>query len=155
MSEPKKTSVKLKAAAVVVGTGLCALAFAGCSSGSSSSGSGGDSGGGSTPSASATTLPSDWPSDVPTPSGLTLVSAIHLTSPNTFNASWKGVADAASVTKEMNEKFQAAGWKTDMPFGDGTNGEIVVFTKDGAKTQLTIVNQGGEVAVNEGVVPAS
>ncbi len=139
--------------AIVAGVGIAGLCLTlgACGGGTTISTSGGGNG---TP--NTATLPADWPSNVPTPTGLTLKSAVALNieSGRTWNASWAGPGDAGAVNTEMRSKFTANGWTTTNSLGEGTSsGGISTWQSGNLTTQLTVVKQeNGDVAVNEGVV---
>lgn len=140
-------------AIAVLSTGML---LAGCASGVSVS-SGGDpanpsfkvSGpGGSIEGGS--TLPTDWPSDVPTPTQIPLKQAVSINLGMT--AIFQGPGDIQAIQADLASRFAANGFTTSSSFGVGSaEGGIAVYEKGGTKVQVTAAVEGGNAVISEGV----
>lgn len=96
------------------------------------------------------TLPADWPADIPTPTGLTLVNAIKIDAPEgpTWSGTWKGSGDPGQVYDEIAQELTANGFTDDGGLGGNGEGGITTFTKGGVRLQLTVLLENGEVVAN-------
>lgn len=98
------------------------------------------------------TLPADWPSDIPTPTGLTLVNAIKIDAPEgpTWSGTWQGGGDAGQVYDEIAADLTANGFTDEGGLGGTGSGEggITTFTKGGVRLQLTVMVENGQVVAN-------
>lgn len=105
----------------------------------------------------ATTLPADWPSDVPVPTQLKLKAAAGFDTQagKTMTAGYEGKANVSEVHRDLTDRFKAAGFKADASFGDGSAGGISVWKKGDVTVQLTVAEQQGNVVVSESVVIAN
>ena len=95
-------------------------------------------------------LPSGWPSDVPTPQGLTLKGGGG--TPQGMSASWSGPGTAAAVQAQLDTDFKNAGFTSKNSFGGGSVGGVTSWTKGAMTVQVVIANDGANVAVNETVL---
>ncbi|MEI2716384.1 MAG: hypothetical protein V9E98_05210 [Candidatus Nanopelagicales bacterium] len=100
--------------------------------------------------APGTSLPEDWPTDVPTPQGLPLVNAIRLNSPEgpTWSATYQGDGDPDAVYQALSDDLRANGFTLDSGFGEGPIGGVSAWTKGDVRVQLTVLTQDGQAAVN-------
>ncbi len=95
-------------------------------------------------------LPSGWPSDVPTPSGLQLQGGGS--AGNAMTGAWSGTGNVKAVYAEMKTKFANAGFKAETSFGNGDAGGVTLWVKGDTKVQVTIADQNGKVVVSETVL---
>ena len=95
-------------------------------------------------------LPSNWPSDVPTPSGMELQGGGS--TGTAMSAAWLGTGDVKAVQTEMNGKFKNAGFTSETSFGGGNIGGVTLWKKGTMKVQVTIAQQNGKVVVSETVL---
>ncbi len=139
--------------------GLVAVLGA-CGGGTTISTSGGDSND-SKSGQNTATLPADWPSDVPTPTGLALKNAIALGTPEgrTFSGSWTGTGEAGAVYTEMTGKLTANGYTSSGAFDGGGSGSagggVSAWKKGNTTIQLVVLTQDGKVIVNETAIVGS
>lgn len=98
----------------------------------------------------ATVLPSDWPSDLPTTTGLPLVNATRLDSPQgpTWSATWQGPGDPGQIDDELAADLSSAGFTQDGGLGGEGDGGITTWTKGNMRLQLTVLAENGQVGVN-------
>ncbi len=96
------------------------------------------------------TLPADWPTDIPTPTDLTLVNAIKLDSPEgpTWSGTWQGAGEPGQVYDEIAQSLVANGFTDEGGLGGSGEGGITTFTKGEVRLQLTVLLEGGAVVVN-------
>lgn len=96
------------------------------------------------------TLPGDWPTDIPTPAGLTLVNAVRLNSPEgpTWSATYQGAGDPDAVYQATADDLRANGFTSDSAFDGGPGGGVSTWTKGDVRVQLTVLTQDGQVGVN-------
>lgn len=96
------------------------------------------------------TLPSDWPSDVPLPQGLTLVNAIKLDAAEgpTWSATFQGPGDAGQVYDQLTGALETNGFRPDSTFGGGPDGGVSTWTKGALRVQATVLIENDQVAVN-------
>jgi len=99
----------------------------------------------------ASGLPSGWPSDVPTPSGLTLKGGGGTA--QGMSASWTGPGSVKTVQAQLDTDFKANGFTADRAFATADKGGVTRWTKGSTTVQVLIADQNGEVVVNETVVP--
>lgn len=101
--------------------------------------------------AAPTSLPADWPDDLPRPVGLTLVSATRLDSPQgpTWSATWQGSGSAGDLYAELTEELRVAGFTEEDTLG-GTEGEggISTWNRGTMRLQLTVLAEDDQVGVN-------
>lgn len=98
----------------------------------------------------STGLPSGWPTDVPTPQGLTLKGGGG--TPQGMSASWSGPGTAEAVQAQLDTDFKAAGFTKENGFGGGSTGGVTSWTKGSMRVQVVVANDGANVAVNETVL---
>lgn len=149
-----KVSVKQTVAVGIAAIGV-SVTLGACGGGTTISTSGGN---GNT--VSTATLPADWPSDVPTPQGLTLKNAVGLNTPGgrTYSGSWTGTGEAGTIYTQLSGQFTANGFTSSGAFGGAsgsTGGGVSVWKKSNMTVQLTVATQDGKVVVNETAVVSS
>lgn len=97
------------------------------------------------------TLPADWPQEVPTALGLTLVNAVKMDSPQgpTWSATWQGSGDATEVYTDLTDELRAAGFSEDSALdGGGGEGGISAWTRGTVRVQVTVLVENGQVGAN-------
>lgn len=97
-----------------------------------------------------TGLPSGWPSDVPTPQGLTLNGGGATA--QGMSASWSGTGSAAAVEAQLNNDFINAGFTKEASFTGGGNGGLTTWKKGSMTVQVIVSDDGTTLAVNETVL---
>lgn len=96
-------------------------------------------------------LPSYWPSDVPTPTGMTYEGGAQL-SGNT-SGSFSGTQSPEAVQQQLATDFKANGWTLAANYsGSGSNGGVTSWTKGSQTTQVVVATQDGKTVVNITVV---
>lgn len=95
-------------------------------------------------------LPSGWPSDVPTPQGLTVKGGGAIA--EGMSASWSGQGNIQGIQAQLDADFKANGFKAEGGFGNGANGGVTAWKKGATVVNVIVASQDGEVVVNETIV---
>lgn len=96
------------------------------------------------------TLPANWPSDVPTPTQIPLKQAVSINVGMT--AIYEGPGDIQAIQADLASRFAANGFTTSAAFGaGGPQGGIAIYEKGGTKVQVTASVEGGNAVISEGV----
>lgn len=95
-------------------------------------------------------LPANWPSDVPTPTGLPVQGGGGYN--GNLTAAFLGPADVKAVQAQLNSDFKKNGFTSSTSFGGGDTGGVTLWTKGNQKVQVTVAQQDGKVAVSETII---
>ena len=99
-------------------------------------------------------LPSNWPSDVPTPTAIPLIQAAAINSG--MNAAFKGTGDIVAIQNDLSARFLQNGFTQAANFNfGGANGGVVSYDKAGMKVQVVAAVEGGQAIINETIVSSS
>ena len=86
-------------------------------------------------------LPSYWPSDVPTPNGLNYVGGAQLQ--GSVSGGFNGSTPIPEVTKQLDADFKAQGWTANGNFGGGDSGGVTSWQKGSQTAQVIIASEKG------------
>lgn len=98
-------------------------------------------------------LPSNWPSDVPTPSGMTVDNAVDLGAMG-MTATFSGDVDIQAEMNALASQFTAQGWTEEIGLGaPSASGGILIFSKGNQKATVTGSVENGEAVILIATVP--
>ncbi|MEI8082006.1 MAG: hypothetical protein WCI74_09200 [Actinomycetes bacterium] len=99
-------------------------------------------------------LPSNWPSDVPTPTQIPLINAAAINAG--MNATYRGTGDIVAIQNDLTARFLQNGFTQAANFNFGSaSGGVVSYDKGGMKVQVVAAVEGGQAVVNETIVPSA